>query len=631
MAQLCVSADQHIRPTIDELIDMLNEKETMTTVVSPVCGHSRSNSGSSLEQMEEHNVFPPVVSKERLNKEGYGEEVVHKMEAPNKEVTLDMQGKEELLVPNTGVSKGLQPESITGTVSNETTTCEVVDKLKSWVVLELSSQPILLHKHLFPQDGDISAKHQRYNHICRKLRPRLPRAVPVTSDEPRLKSRARKENDQESASASSPPQALRANREPEYTATRETVENTFKVLISKYKADVLAPIFVARKQWYLTGTNTGHVKVYSYETMEDVKTFKAHDDNVRSLDIHPTEPYLLSASYDKRIKLWNWEEGWECVKTFDTQRFISKVKFVPTGAGYFTSASLSGLQTPPQHVNILLLLKTACRYGIGSSQCEFELDEDDPDMMSFDYLTRDDQLHVITGHINNSVRIWEWQSRGGSSTLEGHAGKVHVTGKFAGGTPLPSNQKVTLSYGLRLGTKAPGWIRSWSLRQPLSPYPLFRSLDIVFTREVFRLEGTLDYGLGLVRYVACLKGSRRIVIGHQNRLAMTEITTKNLMLSVCPTTLERICRQRGPSCKVKKVKRSLEKIQNVVISAHGVDGEVNYDPATGFLISSVCPSGNPSLIGVEAEIIAFENRDRAWLSCRHMTIISYEKVLKSQL
>jgi coatomer subunit beta' len=86
--------------------------------------------------------------------------------------------------------------------------------------------------------------------------------------------------------------------------TQEKVENTFRVLISKHKADVLAPIFVARKQWYLTGTNTGHVKVYSYETMEDVKTFKAHDDNVRSLDIHPTKPYLLSASYDKRIKLW---------------------------------------------------------------------------------------------------------------------------------------------------------------------------------------------------------------------------------------------------------------------------------------------------------------------------------------
>ena len=51
MAQLCISADQHIRPTIDEFINKLNEKETVTTVVSPLCGHSRSNSGSSLEQV----------------------------------------------------------------------------------------------------------------------------------------------------------------------------------------------------------------------------------------------------------------------------------------------------------------------------------------------------------------------------------------------------------------------------------------------------------------------------------------------------------------------------------------------------------------------------------------------------
>jgi len=212
MAQLCISADQHI----DEFINMLNEKETVTTVVSPLCGHSRSNSGSSLEQMEEHDLFSPMVSKEALNKEAYGgEEVVHKMEAPNKEVTSDMQGKEELLVPNTGVSKGLQPESISGVVSNETTTCEVVDKLKSWVVLELSPQQTPLDdEHLFPQDGDISAKHQR------ELRTRLPCAVPVTSDEPQLKSRTRKESDQESASASSQPQAVRANREPEYTDTQ---------------------------------------------------------------------------------------------------------------------------------------------------------------------------------------------------------------------------------------------------------------------------------------------------------------------------------------------------------------------------------------------------------------------------
>lgn len=55
--------------------------------------------------------------------------------------------------------------------------------------------------------------------------------------------------------------------------------------------------FIARKQWFIAGGDDGCIHVYTCATgIENVGKFKAHDRSVESLDVHASEPLVLSAS-----------------------------------------------------------------------------------------------------------------------------------------------------------------------------------------------------------------------------------------------------------------------------------------------------------------------------------------------
>ncbi|RLM69373.1 hypothetical protein C2845_PM17G02250 [Panicum miliaceum] len=57
IAQLCVDEDQHKRPTIDYVVDILSGKETMIEKVSSTFSQEGNNSGSSAEQGAEYNLI----------------------------------------------------------------------------------------------------------------------------------------------------------------------------------------------------------------------------------------------------------------------------------------------------------------------------------------------------------------------------------------------------------------------------------------------------------------------------------------------------------------------------------------------------------------------------------------------
>ena len=136
------------------------------------------------------------------------------------------------------------------------------------------------------------------------------------------------------------------------------------------------PKFVSQKRWILVGLEGGHyscrqeagyIYVYNYIAVQNfkgsktylvskIKSFKAHDNGRVFLDVHPSRPYVLSSLVIsdndnpgklkpvKSIKLWDWENGWDCVRTFNMEEAVAGgAQFNPKDQDTFVTISKTGV------------------------------------------------------------------------------------------------------------------------------------------------------------------------------------------------------------------------------------------------------------------------------------------------
>lgn len=278
----------------------------------------------------------------------------------------------------------------------------------------------------------------------------------------------------------------------------------------------------------------------------------ARSDRVKSVDLHPTEPWMLASLYNGSVCVWN-HETQTLVKTFEVcdlpvraAKFVARKNWVVTGADdmqirVFNYNTLERVHMFEAHSDYIRCI------AVHPSQPFILTSSDDMMIKLWDWDKKWSCSQVFEGHthyvmqivinpkdnnqfasasLDRTIKVWQLGSSSPNFTLEGHEKGVNCIDYYSGG------DKPYLISGAddRL-------VKIWDYQnktcvqtleghaQNVSCVSFHPELPIIITgsedgtvriwhSSTYRLESTLNYGMERVWCVCGLRGSNNVALGY---------------------------------------------------------------------------------------------------------------------
>ncbi|KAK1168440.1 coatomer subunit beta'-like [Acipenser oxyrinchus oxyrinchus] len=278
----------------------------------------------------------------------------------------------------------------------------------------------------------------------------------------------------------------------------------------------------------------------------------ARSDRVKSVDLHPTEPWMLASLYNGSVCVWN-HESQTLVKTFEVcdlpvraSKFVARKNWVITGADdmqirVFNYNTLERVHMFEAHSDYIRCI------AVHPTQPYILTSSDDMLIKLWDWEKKWTCSQVFEGHthyvmqivinpkdnnqfasasLDRTIKVWQLGSSSPNFTLEGHEKGVNCIDYYSGG------DKPYLISGAddRL-------VKIWDYQnktcvqtleghaQNVSCVSFHPELPIIITgsedgtvriwhSSTYRLESTLNYGMERVWCVASLRGSNNVALGY---------------------------------------------------------------------------------------------------------------------
>ncbi|XP_066379126.1 coatomer subunit beta'-1-like isoform X2 [Miscanthus floridulus] len=295
--------------------------------------------------------------------------------------------------------------------------------------------------------------------------------------------------------------------------------------------------------------------------LEIKRKFAQRSERVKSVDLHPTEPWILSSLYSGSVCIWDYQAQ-AMVKSFEVSelpvrsaKFISRKQWVVAGAddmfirvyNYNTMDKVKVFEAHSDYIRCVAVHPTL-PYVLSSSDdmliklwdwdkgwmCTQIFEGHSHYVMQVTFNPKDINTFA-SASLDRTTKIWSLGSPDPNFTLDGHQKGVNCVDYFTGG------DRPYLITGSDDSTAKVWDYQTKSCVQTLEGHThnisavcFHPELPIIITGSedgtvriwhstTYRLENTLNYGLERVWAVGYMKGSRRMVIGYDEGTIMIKM------------------------------------------------------------------------------------------------------------
>lgn len=170
--------------------------------------------------------------------------------------------------------------------------------------------------------------------------------------------------------------------------------------------------FIPPLNCIICGSDDAQIRVFNYHTMECIKSFRAHDDYIRSIAVHDQLPIVLSCSDSGAIREWNWSKNWAHTYSYEAHStYCMDVAINPSNSNVFASASLDC---------------SICVWTLHISEPNFELRGHKEGVTCIQYYPHGDKPYLLSGSDDGTARLWDYQTKACLHVLGFHE-NINVT------------------------------------------------------------------------------------------------------------------------------------------------------------------------------------------------------------